>query len=89
MITKSKSRNEDSDLTFCNYVICCNLLEFRDAFMAFDRDGNGYITTKELAKILRSLGLNPTEKEICKLVNEVDFDGRLNRILKLMRGYHY
>ena len=49
--------------------------------MAFDRDGNGYITTKELAKILRSLGLNPTEKEICKLVNEVDFDGKIRELI--------
>ena len=50
-------------------------LEFRDAFSAFDADNNGFITTKELANILRSMGLNPTEKELCRLINEVDFDG--------------
>jgi len=49
--------------------------EFRDAFSSFDKDGNGYITTKELAAILRSLGLNPTEHELCSIINEVDFDG--------------
>merc|ERR1719494_873087 len=49
--------------------------EFRDAFSTFDRDQSGYITTKELAHILRSLGLNPTEKQLCQLINEVDFDG--------------
>ena len=54
-------------------VISC--LEFRDAFSAFDADNNGFITTKELANILRSMGLNPTEKELCRLINEVDFDG--------------
>ena len=48
--------------------------------MAFDRDNSGYITTKELAKILRSLGLNPTEKELCKIINEVDFDGNVVNI---------
>ena len=52
--------------------------EFRDAFSSFDKDGNGYITTKELAAILRSLGLNPTEHELCSIINEVDFDGKYN-----------
>ena len=51
--------------------------EFRDAFSSFDKDGNGYITTKELAAVLRSLGLNPTEHELCSIINEVDFDGNL------------
>ena len=50
-------------------------VEFRDAFSSFDKDGNGYITTKELAAVLRSLGLNPTEHELCSIINEVDFDG--------------
>ncbi|XP_065665877.1 calmodulin [Hydra vulgaris] len=49
--------------------------EFRDAFTAFDKDNNGFITSSELVTVLRSLGLNPTEKEICRIINEVDFDG--------------
>ena len=49
--------------------------ELRDAFMAFDRDNSGYITTKELGRCLRSMGLNPTDKELQRLVNEVDSDG--------------
>jgi len=49
--------------------------EFREAFSLFDKDGDGTITTKELGTVLRSMGQNPTEKEIEDMMNEVDTDG--------------
>ena len=52
-------------------------LEYRDAFKFFDKDGNGYITTRELGAIMRSLGQNPTENELQDMVNEVDYDGKV------------
>lgn len=52
-------------------------LEYRDAFKFFDKDGNGYITTRELGAIMRSLGQNPTETELQDMVNEVDYDGKV------------
>ena len=36
--------------------------EFREAFMMFDKDGNGTMSTKELGVAMRSLGQNPTEQ---------------------------
>lgn len=51
------------------------IAEFREAFSLFDRDGDGSITTKELATVIRSLGQNPTEAEIQDMINEVDTDG--------------
>uniref|UniRef100_A0A915ICK3 EF-hand domain-containing protein n=1 Tax=Romanomermis culicivorax TaxID=13658 RepID=A0A915ICK3_ROMCU len=49
--------------------------EFREAFMMFDKDGNGRISTKELGVAMRSLGQNPTENELVDMINEVDIDG--------------
>ena len=48
---------------------------FKEAFQLFDKDGDGTISTKELGTVMRSLGQNPTEKELQDMVNEVDVDG--------------
>ena len=49
--------------------------EFKEAFLLFDKDGDGTITTKELGTVMRSLGQNPTEAELQDMINEVDADG--------------
>merc|ERR1719246_163490 len=51
------------------------IAEFKEAFSLFDKDGDGTITTKELATVMRSLGQNPTEAELQDMINEVDADG--------------
>jgi calmodulin len=51
------------------------IAEFKEAFVLFDKDGDGTITTKELATVMRSLGQNPTEAELQDMINEVDADG--------------
>ena len=50
------------------------IIEFREAFQAFDKDGNGSITTKELGTVMRSLGQNLSEAEIKEVIDEVDED---------------
>ena len=57
------------------FLYCLPPTEYRDAFKFFDKDGNGFITTRELGAIMRSLGQNPTEIELQDMVNEVDYDG--------------
>ena len=49
--------------------------EFRKAFLLFDKDGDGTITTVKLGTVMRSLGQNPTEEELQEMINEVDEDG--------------
>ena len=56
----------------------CWSSEFKEAFLMFDTDGDGCVTTKELGTVMRSLGQNPTEAEIQDMINEVDADGNGN-----------
>eukprot|EP00092_Neocalanus_flemingeri_P032215 GFUD01035014.1.p1 GENE.GFUD01035014.1~~GFUD01035014.1.p1 ORF type:complete len:156 (-),score=51.55 GFUD01035014.1:63-530(-) len=49
--------------------------EFEEVFSLFDKDGDGTITTKELGKVMRSLGQNPTEAELQDMI-EVEADGK-------------
>ena len=51
------------------------VLEFKEAFGLFDPKDEGFITSKELGSVMRSLGENPTEAELQDMVNEVDGDG--------------
>ena len=50
-------------------------LEYKDAFSLFDKDGNGTISKEELGMVMRSIGRNPTERELQDMINEVDADG--------------
>jgi len=56
--------------------------------MYFDKDKDGYISSKELGLVMRSLGQNPTESEIRDIINEVDADGKPKRHSLLYR-YRY
>lgn len=50
-------------------------LEHKEAFMLFDRRGDGKIESAQLGEVLRSLGLNPTQADVKKALNEVDPKG--------------
>ena len=50
------------------------IIEFREAFQAFDKDGNGSITVSELGTVMRSLGQNLSEAEIKEMIDIVDED---------------
>lgn len=50
------------------------IADFREAFSLFDKDGDGTISAKELGIVMRSLGQNPTEKELQELINRADDD---------------
>ena len=50
------------------------ILEMKEAFQLYDKSGDGFLDGKELGELMRSLGRNPTEDEIYKLMAEVDVD---------------
>jgi len=49
--------------------------EMRDAFMVFDRDGNGRISAEELTQVMCNLGEQVTQAEIEEMLSKADFDG--------------
>ncbi|KAL1673153.1 hypothetical protein EV122DRAFT_294396 [Schizophyllum commune] len=51
------------------------LLEVKDAFESFDRDGNGMITVDELRGVMHSLNRRPTDEQIMEMIDKVDVDG--------------
>ncbi|KAE8677656.1 Calmodulin-2 [Hibiscus syriacus] len=51
-----------------------HIVEFKEAFYLFDKDGDGCITVEELATVIRSLDQNPTEEELQDMIREVDAD---------------
>ena len=56
--------------------------EYQEAFSFFDTDRDGYINTTEVGKVMRSVGLYPTEAELQQITksnrNKIDFNEFLN-----------
>ncbi|XP_074656027.1 neo-calmodulin-like isoform X4 [Tubulanus polymorphus] len=49
--------------------------EFKEAFTLFDKDGDGKITTYELASVMHFLGSKPSQEQIEVMIDQVDTDG--------------
>ena len=56
--------------------------EFRAAFDAFDEDGSNAICKDELGTVMKRLGLNPTDKELAKIMKEHDQDSKISWLLE-------
>jgi Ca2+-binding EF-hand superfamily protein len=52
-----------------------SLIDLRQAFGLFDKEGNGVVTTKEIGNVLRNLGQYPSEKELNDMLDSIDIDG--------------
>ncbi|KAJ0180674.1 hypothetical protein K1T71_004078 [Dendrolimus kikuchii] len=49
--------------------------ELKEAFRLYDKEGNGYITTKVLREILRELDDKISAEELDMMIEEIDSDG--------------
>ena len=54
--------------------------ELKNTFRLFDKDGNGYISTKEVTTVLVSLGKEFSTSDIQELIEPFDTDGRTARV---------
>ncbi len=72
---KTNDASPSADEISNNRLTDKQIAEFKEAFLMFDKDGDGKITRKELDTVMKSLGQNPTENELNYLINEVDTDG--------------
>ncbi|KAL5499920.1 hypothetical protein EMCRGX_G011392 [Ephydatia muelleri] len=50
------------------------IAEYKEAFVFFDKDGDGTITAKELGAVMRLLGYNPSETDLEDMISDVDLD---------------
>ena len=64
--------------------------EIKEAFNAFDKDCDGFITIAELGTVMRTLGQNPTKEELDEIIKEFDKDESgtidLNEFMELMKN---
>ena len=54
------------------------VMEYKEAFSLFDKDGDGFITNNEFAVVIRSMGINPLEREIQELLDTSNTPGRMD-----------
>lgn len=64
------------------------LVDFKDTFNLFDKDGDGTISTNELAMVMRSLGQNPSDAELESMLKDVDEDGERKRLFFIILVEH-
>jgi len=57
------------------FVVFLLLVEMREAFSLFDKDGDGCITSAELLTVMCSLGQPATDTEAKRMIHHVDADG--------------
>lgn len=71
--------------------------EIREAFRVFDKEGNGFISTAELAAVMTNIGEVLSEEETEELIAEADIDGDGNvnyeefvaMIFREVRNYNF
>ena len=48
--------------------------QYREAFSVFDKKSRGFVQAVELRKLLKTVGTNPTDEILEKMIIEIEFD---------------
>ena len=54
------------------------VMEYREAFTLFDKDGDNFITDVEFSTVVRSMGINPSQKEIHDMLELADNPSKID-----------
>ena len=65
--------------------------EYTEVFNLFDKEEKGKIDAKEIASIVRALGLNPSEAQVAELIKKADPSGSgsigVDAVFNVMEGH--
>ena len=64
--------------------VCGCIPDILNMWDLFDKDGDGHITANELALVVRALGQEPTQKELDNMLAELDSDGKLAHLSRVL-----
>lgn len=68
------------NLMYCtdevDFLISVSMLEFKEAFLLFDRTGEGKITYSQCGDVMRALGQNPVNAEVLKVLGNPKLEGK-------------
>jgi len=87
-LSTDTSPKQNSSNSKCEGLTQKEIKEFKEAFTLFDKDGDGRITTYELASVMHFLGSKPSQEQIEEMIDQVDIDGNgtveFEEFLKMM-----
>lgn len=52
------------------------MIEFKEAFLLFDRNGDGRIAYSQCGDVMRALGQNPNNAEVLKVLGNPNLEGK-------------
>lgn len=64
---------------FAHVYVSVYFSEFKEAFLLFDRTGDGKISYSQCGDVMRALGQNPVNAEVLKVLGNPKAEGQNNR----------
>ncbi|KAA0192412.1 Calmodulin [Fasciolopsis buskii] len=80
------------DMVRCGRLTRAQLVDIRSAFHFFDTNGDGLITTEELATAMQYLGLQASNSDLLNMIKQADEDGNgcidFKEFVRMMTEYY-